>query len=235
MIAGRPMIVERLQRVVQRMGELGARRLQADRLHRLAEQLAVLGLVDGLGSGADHLDAVLLEHAHLAQRQRGVERRLAAHGRQQHQLVVRPGGALLLDDLRDDLGRDRLDIGGVGELRVGHDRRRVGIDQDDAVALVLQRLDGLGAGIVELAGLADDDRAGADDEDRVDVGAFRHGLAGLARTKPRRGQPSGARIRLGNFRLGGPYRGKGAAREPPVTRLAWPADFLDRASGCGYA
>ena len=73
---------------------------------------------------------------------------------------------LLLDDLGDDLRRDRLDIGGVGQIRVGHDRRRIGVDQDDPVALLLERLAGLGAGIVELAGLADDDRAGADDQDR---------------------------------------------------------------------
>jgi hypothetical protein len=64
------------------------------------------------------------------------------------------------------LGRDRLDIGRVGKLRIGHDRRRVGVDQDDPVALLLQRLAGLGAGIIELARLADDDRAGADDQDR---------------------------------------------------------------------
>ena len=95
--------LQRLQRVDQRMGELGARRLEADPLHRLAEELAVLGLVDRFGGGADHLDAVLLEDAHLAQRQGAVQRRLAAHGRQQHELVVRPRGALLLDDLGDDL------------------------------------------------------------------------------------------------------------------------------------
>ena len=70
MIAGRPMIVERLQRLDQRVRELGARRLEADLLHRLAEELAVLGLVDGVGGGADHLDAELVEHAHLAERQR---------------------------------------------------------------------------------------------------------------------------------------------------------------------
>ena len=150
------------------VGEARLRRLEADLRHRLAEELAVLGLVDGLGVGADHLDAELVEHAHLLQRQRGVERRLPAHGRQQGV------GTLLLDDLGDDLGRDRLDIGGVGEIRIGHDRRRVRIDQDDPVALGAQRLAGLGAGIVELAGLADDDRAGADDEDRGDVGAFGH-------------------------------------------------------------
>ena len=130
------------------------------------------------GVGADHLDIVAVEHAHAAQRQRGVERGLAAHGRQQR---VRP---LLGDDLGHHFRRDRLDIGGVGQLRIGHDGGRVGVDQDDAVALLLQRLAGLGAGIVELAGLADDDRAGADDQDRLDVGASWHGASvwlGLAR------------------------------------------------------
>ncbi len=149
-------------------GERRLRRLQADLLHRLAEQLAVLGLVDGVGIGADHLHAEFFEHAHAAQRQRGVERGLPAHGRQQRV------GPLLLDDLGDDLRRDRLDIGRVGEVRVGHDRRRVRVDQDDPVALLLERLAGLGAGIVEFAGLADDDRTGADDQDRFDVGSLGH-------------------------------------------------------------
>ena len=34
-------------------------------------------------------------------------------------------------------GRDRLDIGGVGQIRIGHDRGRIGIDQHDPVALFL--------------------------------------------------------------------------------------------------
>ena len=38
----------------------------------------------------------------------------------------------------------------------------------------LQSLAGLGPGIVELAGLSDDDRAGADDQNAVDVRASRH-------------------------------------------------------------
>ena len=69
---------------------------------------------------------------------------------------------------------DRLDVDGIGELRVGHDGGRVGVHQDDPVAFLAQRLAGLRAGIVELARLADDDRAGADDEDAVDVGALGH-------------------------------------------------------------
>ncbi len=149
----------------------GARALEPDAFHGLAEQLAVLGLVDGVGARADHLDAELLQHAVALQRQRGVERRLPAHGRQQR---VR---ALRRDDLGDDLRRDRLDVRGVGQLRIGHDRRRIGIDEDDPVALGLQSLAGLGSRIVELAGLADDDRSGPDDEDGLDIRALGHEAA----------------------------------------------------------
>ena len=170
MIAGRPMSSSAVERLRQRLDLMRARRRQADPGHRLAEQLAVFRHVDGVRRGADHLDVEFLQHAHLAQRQRAVERGLPAHGRQQRV------GSLALDDLGDDLRRDRLDIGGVGQIRVGHDGRRIRVHQDDPVALILERLAGLRAGIVELAGLADDDRAGADDHDRFDVGSFRHRL-----------------------------------------------------------
>ena len=62
---------------------------------------------------------------------------------------------------------DRLDVGVVGELRVGHDRRRVGVDQADLQPFGAQHPAGLGARVVELAGLSDDDRPGADHQDVV--------------------------------------------------------------------
>jgi len=95
----------------------------------------------------------------LGQVERAVQRSLSTHGRQQRI------GALDLDDLLDHLPGDRLDVGDVGHVRVGHDRRRIAVDEDDLVALLAQRLAGLGAGIVELARLPDDDGTGADDED----------------------------------------------------------------------
>ena len=153
------------------------RHVEADPGHRLAEQLAVLGLVDGLEIGADQLAAEPLQRAALGQRLGGVQRRLPAHGRQQR---VR---ALLGDDLLDDRRRDRLDIGDVGRLRVGHDRGRVRVHQDDPEALGAQRLAGLGSRVVELAGLADDDRPGADQQDGGDVAAFGHGISGSRRTR----------------------------------------------------
>ena len=168
MIAGRPMSSSASSACAERLDLVRARRRQPDLGHGVAEQLAVFRLVDRFRGRADHLDVELVEHAHLLERQRGVERGLSAHGRQDGV------GALLLDDLGDDLRRDRLDIGRVGEVRIGHDRGRVRIHQHDPVALFLEGLAGLGAGIVELAGLADDDRAGANDQDRLDVRAFRH-------------------------------------------------------------
>ena len=173
--AGQADHLERLQRLDGVVRQHGARGFEPDLLHGVAEQFAVFGLVDGLGGGADHLDAELFEHAHLAQAERAVQRRLAAHGGQQRV------GALLLDDLGDHFGGDRLHIGGVGQVRIGHDRRRIGVHQDDPVALFLERLAGLGAGIIELAGLPDDDRTRTDDEDRFDVGTFWHWCSLLVR------------------------------------------------------
>ncbi len=89
-------------------------------------------------------------------------------------------GLFLGDDASDHLGCDRLHIGRVGQTGIGHDRRGVGVDQDDPIPLFPQRLAGLRAGIVELAGLSDDDGPGPDDEDAVDVGAFGHGRAPAA-------------------------------------------------------
>ena len=151
------------------VGNARTRRSQTNFGHGVLEFEAVFGLVDGLGRGTDQLDLVLVEHALAPQVERAVERRLPAHGRQDRV------GALLGDDFFHRLPSDRLDIGHIGRGRIGHDRGRVAVDQDDLVTLFAQSLAGLYAGVVELAGLADDDRAGADDEDALKVCAFWHG------------------------------------------------------------
>ena len=78
------------------------------------------------------------------------------------------------DDFFDAFRRDGFDVGPVGELRVRHDGGRIRIDQDDAVTFLLQRLAGLRARIIKFTRLPDDDRAGADDQNGVNVGALRH-------------------------------------------------------------
>ena len=145
-----------------------ARRLGAAALDDTLEPLPVLTELDRLDVGADERAAVLLEDPGVVQGDRGVEGGLPTERGQDGV------GALALDDLLDDLGGDRLDVGRVRELGVGHDRRGVGVDEDHADPLLLEDAARLGAGVVELAGLPDDDRAGADDEDALDVVALGH-------------------------------------------------------------
>ena len=131
-----------------------------------AEFLAVLGHVDGPRRRRSSRRC-MLEHA-LAARSSAVLS--AVWPPMVGSSASRP---LLLDDARDDAPVDRLDVDRIGRLRVGHDGGRVGVHQDDPVALLAQRLAGLRAGVIELARLADDDRTGADDQDALDVGTLR--------------------------------------------------------------
>ena len=133
----------------------------ADPLEQILEERAVFGLLDRRERRAEQPHAVSVEDAALGDLDGQVEPGLPAERRQQ---PVRP---LALDDAPDDLGRQRLDVDGVGDVLVGHDRGRVGVDQDRAHALFAQGAAGLGAGVVELGRLADDDRTGAEDEDAL--------------------------------------------------------------------
>ena len=171
---------------------------QADRAHGLFELLAVLGHIDGLLRGPDHFHAEFLEHAFTVEVQRAVERRLPAHGRQQRV------GAFLLDDITHHVPVNRLDVDHIGDLRVGHDRRRVRVDQDDPVTFLPQRLDRLHARVIKLAGLPNDDWPGTDDEDGLDVCSFRHGSI---RTRDSGTRDSSAILRRGPGSISGalPY------------------------------
>ena len=158
-----------LESLLEVMRYARARGSEPDARHRRLEFFAVFRLVDRFLRRPDQLDVVLVEHALAREVERAIERGLPAHRRQERV------GPLALDDLGEHRPGDRLDVGDVGHLRIGHDRRRIGVDQDDLVVLLAQRLARLRARIVELAGLADDDRAGADDQDRGDVGSLGHG------------------------------------------------------------
>ncbi len=132
---------------------------KAGRAHRVPELLPILGAADGIEARTDELDSEALEHSCLAERDGEIERRLPPQRRQQSV------GTLLLDDCGDRLGVQGLDVRRVGPLGVGHDRRRVRVDEHDAVALRPQDAASLRAGVVELARLPDTNRARADDQD----------------------------------------------------------------------
>lgn len=144
--------------------DAGWRGLEADAVHGLLEELAVLGHADGGEGGADEAHAEAVERARLGEGDGEVERRLAAHGGEERV------GALAGDDALDERRRHGPDVGAVGEVRVGHDGGRVGVDEHDLVALLDERLAGLRARVVELARLADDDGPRAENHDLLDAG-----------------------------------------------------------------
>ncbi len=107
-----------------------------------------------------------IEDAGLGHRGREVEGRLAAEPREQALWL------LLGDDGLDRFHGQWLQVDHVGDLRVGHDRGGVRVDEDRPDALGAKRSAGLRAGIVELGGLADDHRAGPEDQDRCRLARF---------------------------------------------------------------
>ena len=152
-----------LRDLIQRRDDRRLGHFEPRRADGFAEELAVLGPLDHVQARADQLDAERGQDAGLGQLHRQIERRLAAHRRQER---VRP---LALEHGGDAFEVERLEVRAVGETGVGHDRRRVRVDDDGGEAVLAQHLERLRAGVVELAGLPDDDRTGADQADRVEI------------------------------------------------------------------
>ena len=124
--------------LVHGVDDVAAGRFGAAALNDALELFAVFAELDRGNVGADQLNVVLGQHAVLVQRDGRVQGRLPAQCGQDGV------GAFLGDDLLNDLGGDRLNVGGVGKLGVGHDGGRVGVDQDDPQALLLQARAGPG-------------------------------------------------------------------------------------------
>ena len=154
--------------LVERRHDSGGRHLEATAQHCVSELLPILRASDHLDRRADQLHPEVFEHARPGELDRKIERCLSA---QRGQERVR---TLPLQHRGDALEIERLDVGAVGEARVGHDRGRVRVDDDRAVSVLPQDLQRLTAGIVELAGLADDDRARADHAHALEVAPRRH-------------------------------------------------------------
>ena len=148
--------------------DAGAGGFAANLVHDVLEFLAVLAALDGVDVRADELHAVLFQNAEAVQLDRRVQRSLAAEGGQNSVDRVALLG-FAGEDAVDVAGLNRFHVGVVGKLGVGHDRRRVRVDQRHPQAFVLEHAARLGAGVVELAGLANHDRAGADDQDVVQI------------------------------------------------------------------
>src|SRR5690606_1521191 len=136
--------------------------------HCVFEKLAIFGKFDALENRADEFDVVAFECAVFSQRFRQIQRGLPTDGGQQRVRL------LLLNNALANFGRQWLDIGGVGKLRVSHDGGGVGVDKDNAVAFAPQHLTCLHAAVIEFAALPDNDGTRAKDQDGFDVSSFWH-------------------------------------------------------------
>ena len=176
-----------------------ARRVRlVDPIEQVAERLAVLGHPDRLEWRPEQADVVAFEHARLGEGRGQVEGRLSAEaGKEAFGLLARNDGL-------DGFDRQRFEIDRVGDLRVGHDRGRVAVDQDRPDPLAAERAAGLRAGVVELGRLADDDRPRPEDQDR---GGLR---SGRVQASPRGGLAS----EIGRLR--------NSLRSPPSFRIRIP-------------
>ncbi len=151
------------------MRDTGTGGVEADFLHRHVEATTVFRFINRVGGRADHGDAKFFQHTLAFQLKGAVECRLAAHGGQHR---VR---ALFFDNFTYHFPVNRLDVSGIGHFRVSHNGRRVRVDQNDAVAFFAQRFTRLGARVVKFAGLPDNNRASAKDQDAFYICTFWHG------------------------------------------------------------
>ena len=76
-------------------------------------------------------------------------------------------GPLPLYDSLQNLHRQRFNVNPVRNALVGHDGGGIGVDQNGGDTLFPQGLAGLGARVIELRRLADDDGPGPDYQDLV--------------------------------------------------------------------
>ena len=180
-------VIGHATRFLHGVGDAALWHIEAYFDHGLLEFHAVFALLDGVGFGPDHTHVMFFQHAGMVQGHGKIQGRLAAEGGQQG---VR---FFALDDFFHHLGREGFNVGSGGEFRVRHDGGGIGIDEDDGVAFLLQGLAGLNAGIIEFASLADNNRAGADDEDFADGGVLGHvdGKSRKSETLLARGQRGG--------------------------------------------
>ena len=135
------------------VGDLGGNHRLADGQAHLLEQLPILRPLDGGAGGAKQLHPALLEDALLLQ----------LHGKVQSGLTADAGddgvGPLVADDFRDIFQGQRLHVHLVGDDGVRHDGGGVRVAQHHLVALFLQGKTGLGARVVKLRRLTNDDGA----------------------------------------------------------------------------
>ena len=155
---------------LERVGDLGGNGGLTNRLAKLLEELAILGARNALTACAKQFYITFAQYTLLFQ----------LHSKVEACLPTNAGnngiGALVAQDLGYVFQRQGLHIDLVRNGGVGHDGGRVGVDENDLVALLLECKTRLRACIVKLGGLSDNDRARTDDQNLFQICSLCHTL-----------------------------------------------------------
>src|ERR1700677_96292 len=163
-----------LNAVFQIIDERRFRHIEADALHGVFKKQAGFGLLNRADLRADQMHVILFEHATIGKFNGEIEGGLSPNRWQHSKTHARRHFALDANDLGEIFAGQRLNVGAIGRLGIGHDGGRVRVGQHNLKALRLERLASLRAGVVELGRLTDDDRPGAEDKDLRDISSTGH-------------------------------------------------------------
>src|SRR5829696_6765099 len=134
----------------------------SEAIEKVSEQRAVLCLFDCRKWRAKQTNTIALKCPSLGDLYRQIQSGLTPEGWEQ---TVR---SLALDNSLHDLRRQGLDVDRVGDALVGHDRRRVRVDEDRAHALFAQGAARLGTRVIEFRSLPNDDGSRTENENAPD-------------------------------------------------------------------
>ena len=148
---------------INAVSDFAARHLDTELLHLVFELDTVFAAFDGIDLDADNFYVEFIQNACFRKLRTEVEPALTTK-------VWQEGvWTFFFDDLSEAVNIQWFDVGDVSDIRVGHDRCWVRVDQNDLIAQLFQRFACLGTRIVKFTCLTDNDRAGANDHDLMDV------------------------------------------------------------------
>ncbi|KAF3384345.1 hypothetical protein F1880_003105 [Penicillium rolfsii] len=140
-------------------GRLGT--LLIDRVHAASEKLTVLSGDDGINGGTQDLDTKAFKL--ILELNTDLKGGLTTEG------DVNGIRTLVFDNLANKVGVHRKEVDLISQTLGGLNSGNVGVDQDGVDAFLLQRLDGLTTGVIELSSLADAQTTTAQNQNLLDV------------------------------------------------------------------
>ena len=144
------------------------RNLETDFVHGLAEGVPPFCFFNDIDISAKQLNIIFVENACFSYLYGSIKPCLSAKSWEKS---IR---TLTFNNFGNEFRSNRLDICAIRNFRIGHDCRRVGVDENYLIPFFFQCFDRLGSGVVKFAGLADDNGTRADNQNLFDVSSFGH-------------------------------------------------------------